>query len=203
MIAQFEIRDELAVEAQSQLDALSRDLIDRFADPAVDSTLGVGDAGLFTDEGAAFDPLDEVGLSARLTINAAVDPDQGGETWRIRDGIGATAPGNVGDSALLQNLTEAFSTQRIPGSGSFGTGAFGATELMSSFMSQIASERLQADQSMAFSVAQHDELVQLELANGVDSDAELQRLILIEQVYAANARIIEAADEMMQSLLRI
>ena len=203
LIAQFEIRDELAVEAQSQLDALSRDLIDRFADPAVDSTLGVGDAGLFTDEGAAFDPLDEVGLSARLTINAAVDPDQGGETWRIRDGIGATAPGNVGDSALLQNLTEALSTQRIPGSGSFGTGAFGATELMSSFMSQIASERLQADQSMAFSVAQHDELVQLELANGVDSDAELQRLILIEQVYAANARIIEAADEMMQSLLRI
>ena len=203
LIAQFEVRDELAVEAQSQLDAISRDLIDRFADPAVDPTLGAGDAGLFTDAGAAFDPLDELGLSARLSINAAVDPDLGGEAWRIRDGIGAATPGSVGDSTLLQNLTDTLSNLRTPSSGDFGTGAFGATELMSSFLSQIASDRLQADQRMAFSVTQHDELVQLELANGVDSDAELQRLILIEQVYAANARIIQTADEMMQSLLRI
>lgn len=43
----------------------------------------------------------------------------------------------------------------------------------------------------------------MELADGVDTDAELQRLILVEQAYAANARIIEVVDEMMNDILRI
>ena len=43
----------------------------------------------------------------------------------------------------------------------------------------------------------------LELEDGVDTDAELQRLLLIEQAYAANARMIETVDDMMQALLRI
>lgn len=203
LIAQFAIRDELAVEAQSQLDAVARDLVERFADPAVDPTLTAGNAGLFTDAGAAFDPLDEVGLAARLALNASVDPAQGGEAWRLRDGVGAAIPGNVGNAEILQNLSDALSSQRALNSGDFGTGAFSAPDLMSAFLSQIASQRLQADQRQAFSMTRHDELVQLERANGVDSDAELQRLILIEQVYAANARVIETADEMLQDLLRI
>ena len=49
--AQFEIRDEIAVEAQAQIDALARNLVERFQDPAVDPSLAIGDAGLFTDEG--------------------------------------------------------------------------------------------------------------------------------------------------------
>ena len=203
LIANFAIRDELAVEAQAQLDSVARDLIERFADPAVDPSLSVGDAGLFTDAGAAFNALDELGLSARIAVNNAVDPAAGGETWRLRDGIGAAVPGNVGDATLLQNLSAALAAQRTPASGDFGTGAFAAPDLMSAFLSMVASERLQADQRQAFSVTRHDELVQLERANGVDSDAELQRLILVEQVYAANARVIETADEMLQDLLRI
>jgi len=41
------------------------------------------------------------------------------------------------------------------------------------------------------------------LAQGVDSDAEMQRLLLIEKAYAANARIIETADAMLRRLLEI
>ena len=42
-----------------------------------------------------------------------------------------------------------------------------------------------------------------EQAQGVDTDQELQKLLTIEQSYAANAKLIETIDQMIQSLLRI
>jgi flagellar hook-associated protein 1 FlgK len=41
------------------------------------------------------------------------------------------------------------------------------------------------------------------MADGVDSDAEMQRLLQYEQAYAANARVIRAIDEMINYLLRM
>ncbi|MGJ8626861.1 MAG: flagellar hook-associated protein FlgK [Sulfitobacter sp.] len=201
--AQFAIRDEHAVEAQTQLDALARDLVERFQDPSVDGTLSVGDAGLFTDDGNAFDPLDEVGLSERLRLNASVDPDQGGQTWRIRDGMNATAPGNVGDASLLHSLTDTLIGARTPASGSFGGGAFSAINLVSTYISAIGGERTQSEQTLSYTSAQLTELTERQLADGVDSDDEIARLMVIEQAYAANARVIEAVDEMMQTMLRL
>ncbi len=201
--AQFEIRDELGTDAQSQLDALARDLIERFQDPAVDPTLLPGDTGLFTDEGLWFDPANETGLSGRLEINAAVDVRQGGEPWRIRDGLNAVAPGEVGDARLIQSLAGALQTSRAPGSGDFGAGAFSAINLASALTSQLGSDRFQSEQKLSFASSQFDELTQQMLSEGVDTDRELQRLLIVEQSYAANVRMIEAADEMMQTILRI
>jgi flagellar hook-associated protein 1 FlgK len=99
--AAFAIRDELAPEAQTNLDAIARNLIERFQSTTVDSTLSSGDPGLFTDGGSALDVSDEVGLAGRISINAAVDPDAGGAVWRLRDGIGATSEGTQGDAKLL------------------------------------------------------------------------------------------------------
>jgi len=82
--AQFEIRDELAITAQADLDAVARDLIERFETASLDPTAAVGDPGLFTDAGAVFDVTNEIGLAGRLSLNSIVDPDQGGESWRLR-----------------------------------------------------------------------------------------------------------------------
>jgi flagellar hook-associated protein 1 FlgK len=201
--AQFAIRDEVGVEVQIQLDALARDLVERFQDPSVDSSLTIGAPGLFTDSGAFFDPLDEVGLSSRLAMNAAIDPAQGGEAWRLRDGINATTPGNVGDSSMLTNLSEALLTSRTPVSGSFGSGAFSAINLASTFVSSIGGDRTNAEQSLSYASARLTELTERQLADGVDTDDEIARLLVIEQAYAANARVIEAVDEMMQTMLRL
>lgn len=203
--AQFEIRDELGTKAQTQLDAFARDLVERFQDPAVDPSLAAGEAGLFTDANLAFDPVNEVGLSARLNLNPVVDERLGGEAWRIRDGIGAsvTAPGPVGDSRLLQALSDTLTNTRVPLTGDFGAGAFSASNLLSTFTSQVGADRYQADKTLSFSSSQFDELKQQLLADGVDTDQELQRLLIVEQSYAANVRMIEAADEMMQTILRI
>ena len=36
---------------------------------------------------------------------------------------------------------------------------------------------------------------------GVDSDAELQALMLVEQAYAANAKVLSVIDDLMKLLL--
>jgi flagellar hook-associated protein 1 FlgK len=199
----FAIRDELGVSAQEQVDAIARDLVERFQDPAVDPSLNPGDAGLFTDDGGAFDTADEVGLSSRIAINAAVDPNQGGEVWRIRDGVNAISPGAASNSTLLLSLTHALTNTRVPGSGGFAGAAFTATGFVSTITSGIAANRTTSEQELSFANARLTELTDRQLADGVDTDAEFARLLLIEQSYAANARMIEAADEMMQTILRL
>jgi len=199
----FEVRDELAPQAQTEIDALARDLVERFQDPAVDTTLLPGDAGLFTDAGAAFDPLDEVGLSSRLSLNAAVDPAQGGEAYRIRDGMNATSPGNAGDATLLNALKSALNTERTPASGNFGTGALSAISLVSTLSSGFGASRTESEQYLSFTSARLTELTERQLADGVDTDTELQNLMLLERAYAANARVVEAVDEMMQTIMRL
>ena len=74
---------------------------------------------------------------------------------------------------------------------------------MASLVSRVGQIRMTHENALSFAATQQGELATLERANGVDTDAELQKLLLIEQAYAANARLIETADEMIQTLLRI
>lgn len=201
--AHFEVRDTYGVEAQSQLDAIARDLVERFADPSVDSTLSASDAGLFTDAGAAFDPANEIGLSTRLSLNAAVDPAAGGEVWRLRDGLGAATAGLSGDATLLNGMLGALEAARLPASGSSSIGAGSMADLMAAFNGSLAATRSNAEQDLSFTAARLTELTQLQLSEGVDTDQELQNLLVLEQAYAANARVIQAADSMIETLTRL
>lgn len=203
LAANFEIRDTLGPEGLSQLDALARDLVERFQDPSVDPTLLPGDAGLFTDGGLAFNAINEVGLAERLQINAAVDPTQGGQSWRLRDGLNAAVPGAVGQAAGLDRLSDALQVNRTPASGNFGSGSFNASDLANNLMSRLGVQRLSADQKQTFTSAAFAEASHAELSAGVDTDAELQNLMLVEKAYAANARILEVVDEMMSTLMRL
>lgn len=203
LAAAFAVRDTLAPELQGRLDALARDLVERFADPAVDPTLAVGAAGLFTDAGAAFDPGDEIGLAGRLAVNAAVDPDRGGALWRLRDGIGAIAEGPAGEGAGLGRLAAALDALRSPVSGGFLGGAHSLAGLAGEVLSLVAGARLTAEAEASFTAARAEALAALEAEGGVDTDQELQLLMQIEQSYAANARVIQAVDEMLTTLMGI
>ena len=201
--AEFKIRDEEGVMAQEHLDTLARDLIERFQDPGVDPSLVPGDAGLFTDGGAAFDAADEVGIAQRIRLNAAVDPDQGGESWRIRDGVNALTPGAAGDATLINALQNALTTARVSGSGGSSGARMTANDLMQEVSSAAGLATRRSEQSLVFTTTRLNELTARQLADGVDTDDELQRLIVIEQSYAANARMIEVVDELMQILMRL
>lgn len=199
----FSVRDDFGVDAQNKLDTLARDMIERFQAPGVDPTRTAGDPGLFTDLGAAFDPADEVGIASRMRLNEAVDPNAGGEIWRLRDGLGAAVPGQAGDAGLINDLRTALETPRDFTTGAFGAGRFGAGDLLSAFSGQLAGSRNNAETELSFASSRLTELTELQLSEGVDTDQELQNLLMLEQAYAANARVIQAADDMIETLMRI
>ncbi|MAC80918.1 MAG: flagellar hook-associated protein FlgK [Rhodobacteraceae bacterium] len=202
LIAAFEVRDVTAVEMQNRLDGMARDLVERFEDASVDATRGAGDPGLFTDNGNALDPLDVLGLAQRLELNAAIDPDQGGETWRLRDGLGAATQGSVGDASLIIDLMDAMESYRTAPT-AIGTGSYSATGLADYISSLVSTEATSAEADQSYAAIQQSEMISLEDADGVDSDAELQSLMIIEQLYAANAQVLQTIDLMMQTLLEI
>ncbi|TBN42488.1 flagellar hook-associated protein FlgK [Paracoccus subflavus] len=203
LAANFAIRDELAPAAQSLVDDLAMDLHDRLTDPAVDPTLAAGMAGLFTDAGAFADPANKAGLAGRLGVNSALVISEGGDAWRLRSGIGAATPGAVGDSSLLIALSNAMDTaQAAPSATGFsGTatliGRLGAVE------SQISTARVNAQSAATVRNSQADTIATRFLADGVNSDAEMQKLLQYEQAYAANARVIQAIQTMMDQILEI
>ena len=201
LAANLAIRDEIGVQAQAKLDAIARDLVERFQDPAVDPTLAPGAAGLFTDAGVAFEPANEVGLSGRLRLNALVDPQQGGELWRLRDGIGAAAPGLSSDATLLGAMQSALNALREPASGDFMPGTRTFSELIGEHISTLTAQRLGAESDESFAIGTSDALITTELGEGVDTDTELQKLLLIEQVYTANAKVMQTIDDLLKTLL--
>ncbi|WP_068108495.1 flagellar hook-associated protein FlgK [Tropicimonas marinistellae] len=203
LAAAFEIRDEIAPTAQEELDSVARDLVERFQDTSLDTTLATGDAGLFTDGGSTFDTADEAGLSARIEINTTVDPDVGGESWRLRDGLQAATEGDVGDASLLTALAERLNEERVVASGMSAGQERTVAELASDLVSKISSQQQAAEDRQTYESARVDALKTEEARTGVDTDDEMQKLLLIENAYAANARVIQTLDELMDQLLGI
>src|SRR6056297_19072 len=203
LAALFTLRDIDGVQPQSRVDALARNLVERFQDPALDSTRPAGSAGVFTDNGGPFTPANETGLAGRLRINPVLDSAQGGAPWRLRDGIGATSPGIAGAGDLLIALESSLVSRDIPATSDLGTVSRSFAGHAAQLTSAVGLDRSTADQITTFAEARRAELRAIEKEGGVDSDAEMQRLLVIEQAYAANARMIQTIDELMQTLLRI
>jgi len=198
--AAMRLRDDILPAQAAALDLLAADLIARFASPATDPTRAATDPGLFTDAGAALDPLAPAGLAGRITVNAAVDPARGGALWRLRDGVGAAAPGPAGAATRLAAWADALDATGALAPGSpAGTFADHAARLSA----RVANDRLLADEAQAGSGARWRSLRESELALGVDSDHELQLLLAVERAYAANARTLATIDEMFRILMEL
>lgn len=203
LAAQFEIRDQLAPEVQTQLDTVARDLVERFETPGLDPTALATDPGLFTDGGNRLDLTMLTGIASRINLNTAVDPDSGGDSWRLRAGLGAAAPNDPGDSTQLQAFSAILVEARPVAGAIFGTGNMRASEIFEAMMSRVGADAHVAEQRKAFATGAQKQMQQLEAEQGVDTDQELQQLMQIEQAYAANARLISVVDELMDTLLRL
>jgi flagellar hook-associated protein 1 FlgK len=199
--ALFAVRDDLAVTAQGKLDAAARDLVERFE--GLDPTLAPGAAGLFTDAGTAFNPLNEIGLAGRLRLNAAADPVSGGALFRLRDGLGAATEGPPGNGTLLSALHAALTGSRPLSSTGFAAGNRSFATLASDILSDASALRLSAQSEQSFTAARLTALTDLEAQNGIDTDQEMQDLLVIEKNYAANAKVIQAVADMIDTLIRL
>lgn len=200
--ARFAIRDDLAPALQGRLDALARDLCGRFSDPALDPTLTPGMPGLFTDAGNALDPSQELGLANRLALNPAIDPP-GTADWRLRDGLGAAVPGDEGATSLLAALSDRLAAARATASAALPPGDRSVARLAAEIGAAASSERVAAEAATARASVRADALSAELLADGVDTDHEMQRLLELEKAYAANAKVIMAADAMIARILEI
>ena len=195
--ANMELRDETLTTLQSRLDAFAEDLATRLGPTGPDGTLGATDAGLLTDGGAPV-AAPAPGLAGRLEVNGAVLTD----LWRLRDGLGAAAQGPAGDSTLLRGLADAISAPTAAPAG-FVPGSRNASELLADVSSGLSSARLSAESEGARQAASAEVLRQAEREGGVDTDVELQKLMDIERGYAASARVLSAADDMLARILEI
>lgn len=197
------VRDTDAPAAMAQLDAFARDLLERFAQGNVDPTRPPGAPALLTDAGAPFDPADETGLSRRLDVNVLVDPAAGGEAWRLRDGLGAAVRGDSGNTETLQRLGASLAVADVPASASAPPGRFTSAGLGAAIYSTLGMARTASEGEIAHASARAVAIGQSLQVMSVDSDAEMQRLLLIEQAYAANAKVMTAARQMLDRLLEI
>ncbi|MEM7527778.1 MAG: flagellar hook-associated protein FlgK [Pseudomonadota bacterium] len=200
----FALRDTVATDFAAGLDALAEELVTRLADPSVDPMLAPGAPGLFTDAGGAPTAPATPGIAGRLAVNAAVDPSQGGELFRLRDGIGAAAPGPVSDDSVPRGLIDVLKVAApFPGA-TAAPGTLSLSNRIAALGEAAATARVAADTDLSAASAARGALAGEEAALlGVDTDRELQKLIEIEQAYAANARVISTAEAMLDELRRI
>ncbi len=200
----FDVRDSLVPEASLALDAVALDLAERFSGPGLDPTLAPGAPGLFSDAGALVNPATLTGLAGRIEINVAVDPASGGLASRLRDGLGAAGPAVAGSDVFVRALIGALNTERPVDAALQTSRDVNAAEAAAQLTSLAGAGRAAAvaraagAETLAVSLAESEKL-----ETGVDTDRELQNLITIEQAFAANARVIQTVDRMLQRLMEI
>ncbi len=199
--ALFEVRDRQTVDMQARLDGVARDLIDRFGPGGPDATIGAGQPGLFTDAGQAFVPASEAGIAQRLSLNPQLSPS-GSELWRLRDGLGAATPGEVGDATLINALRDSMTSRSPAASAALRGEPVALTTHLSELATHTSDARLDQARAQTYAAGRQTALREQELAAGVDTDFELQKLMQVEQHYAANAQVIRVIDDLMQLLLR-
>jgi flagellar hook-associated protein 1 FlgK len=200
LAALFEVRDRIVPEFDAEADRYANDLIERFRDLVPPGALDAGGDGLFVDG----NPGGLAGLAGRIELNAAVDPNAGGAVWRLRDGLGAATPGAEGDGTTLQALSDAMMAARDPLGFVSQNARTGSATMASEIGSFFAGRAARSDEDRAYLVARQSALAEQETHEvGVDSDAELESLMLVEQAYAANARVLSVIDDLMKLLLEV
>ncbi|MEL6196643.1 MAG: flagellar hook-associated protein FlgK, partial [Pseudomonadota bacterium] len=198
----FALRDEAVPRLIDGLDGAAADLVSRF-EAVVDPTLGPTDAALFTDAGARLSPPIAPGIAGRLSVNVAIDPGTG-DPARLRDGIGATAAGAAGDDTLLRDLVDALSDLTTAPGTPAADGPLDFRSRLAALSADASARRVDAEAAQSAADAARLDLADAEGAViGVDQDRELERLVRLEQAYAANAQVIRTASAMLDELTRL
>lgn len=188
----------------SQLDDLAANTIVQFQKAEANPAL----AGLFTDNGAALavpaagtPPTYTAGLAGRIAVNSAIDNN----AWRVQSGV-QTAAGSAlptGDQTQINKFLGAFN-----GTADFGAADLPATATIGSFATNLVSVHQgyrTAAEAQTDSLKISAETLQNARSNrdGVNTDSENAKLLLIEQSYAASAQVIQVAARMLDTLIQI
>lgn len=211
LAAMVQMRDSVAVDMQSQLDEIARSLVTIFAETDTSGGGGPDLAGLFTWSGGPAIPAAgtvETGIAMTISVNGLFDPDVGGDPELLRDGGAngaayvANAAGTAGYADNLISYLEAMSAPIATDISAGIAGTYSIAGYADSSLGWLESLRSRAADAADSKAALHERLNNALLSQtGVNIDEEMAILIDLEQAYQASARIVQAVDEMMQSLL--
>ena len=195
-----ELKRETIPQFSQQLDEYARGLIQTFEE--ADASLAPGEAGLFTDNGIAFDPANITGLASRLQINSKISSTGDAEVWRIRDGLGATSPGAGSETVQINAFLAGLDTAMNAATGTGIPAEVTLRDFSAEMITSQAATRARAENDFN-AAASAAEVVMSARRNseGVNIDDEMQQLLLIEQSYAANSRVLTAVSEMIDTLI--
>ena len=206
------VRDEIAVDYQSQLDEIARGLIETFAESDQSGGGQPDTAGLFTWSGGPAIPTSGVtvsGLAGLIRLNASVDPAQGGDPTLLRDGGIAGADysyttGGAGYSERIEELQNKLTEKRaFDGDAQLTTFATLA-DFSSSSVSWLQELRKTATSEADYTSTMYQRASEaLSSATGVNLDEEMALLLELERSYEATSRLISTIDGMFRSLLEV
>lgn len=163
--------------ALTNLDQLAANLVSEFS--VIDQSIAPSDQGLFQfDSGIGAQSL-------RIHPAAASDP------WRLADGLQAATQSANPNNEILNAMVRLLSSDAV------------LSSQTRNVMTQADANAAQADENLARAQASNYELTLLYQADGVNTDEEMQHLLVVEQSYAANAKIIEVVDNLFAQLMRI
>lgn len=141
------------------------------------------------------------GIVASLRFNPAFDPAAGGTASLLAETnpLVDVPPAEPYPTALMTAM-RGVTNSAISGI----TGSFNATDMAIALVSLREVNASQRESDASFQQAASRTVRERELSlTAVDTDAELQALMRLEQAYAANARILQVANGLIDRLLEI
>ncbi len=211
----LQVRDDIAPKFQSQLDEIAKSLVSMFSesDGGTPATTAPGlfvwktSAGVDGDVPTTPDVID--GISATISVNAAVITSQGGDPMKLRDGsiTGLTNLNTTNSSGFSDNLDALYTKMNTAQTFSSDAGLSSNVSILSyaqnsiGWLEQYRSDATTASENTAAALSRSTEAYSNE--TGVNLDEELTLLLDIEQSYKAATKILNAVDEMLKSLLDI
>ena len=210
-----QLRDTIAPQYQAQLDQIAGNLMTAFQEKDQSTTMtGLpAQPGLFTTSGATSVPSSAnwTGLANAISINASVDPSQGGNPMLLRDGgISDTSNANytynttgaAGYTGRLQQMTSAL---QAPMSFSSNAG-LSTTDSIPDYANSSVSWLQAANQRASGNATYQNSLLSsatsaLSNATGVNLDAELTHMLTIESSYTASAKLVTTVNSMLTALV--
>ena len=210
--ASLQVRDDVAPTYQKQLDEIARGLVTVFAEQNQSDPTAAAQTGLFiwSDGTVPTSASVVTGMASSITVNPALIASEGGDPNLLRDGgINGTdyVVNTSGDSGYSTQLDTYITSMNTKMDFDSSAGSDTNASLMDYSSSSIG--WLEGQRSAATTAGENTSAAlsrstsAYSNATGVNLDEELTLMMDIEQSYKAGTKILNAVNEMLQSVLDI
>ena len=194
----FELATTSIPQISNELNEMASLMIERFT--AADPTLSAGEFGLFADAAVLAGGAGGAGVAGRLIVNPKLLPAEGGDPSLLVKGLGTATTLPEGSITLVQNMMKAVDER--PASATLLGDNLSLQDFANSLVANQQQQRVAAERSSeATRVAAATISASRQNLQGVNVDDELQKLLVIEQSFAANAKVLTSVQLMLDSLM--